>query len=300
MIDLHTHSTASDGLLRPAEVVRQAASSGLSVIALTDHDTTSGLVDAAEALPAGLTLLPGAEISCGVRVGPDHWVSLHLLAYLFDATEPDFAAVRARLRSERVTRAQRMVEKLAADGHPVHWERVRAQADGVVGRPHVAEALVSAGLVDTVADAFTPAWIGAGGRYWVGKDEPDALEAIRLVRNAGGVSVLAHAYARKRGETINPGMITALARAGLGGLEVDHPDHTPDARAELRRLAADLDLIVTGASDFHGPSKPQRLGAETTSEQAYDALVAAGQGAHPVTGQVKTPPIGEPDISGKN
>ncbi len=285
-IDLHTHSTASDGLLRPADVVRLAAASGLAVIALTDHDTTSGVAEAAAALPSGLTLLPGAEISCRVRVGHDRWVSLHLLAYLFDPTEPVFAAVRARLRSERITRAQRMVEKLAADGHPVGWERVRALADGVVGRPHVAEALVEAGLVGTVQDAFTPAWIGAGGRYWVGKDEPDVTEAIRLIRDAGGVSVLAHAFASRRGRTIGPDVIAEMAREGLGGLEVDHPDHTPDARAQLRRLAADLDLITTGASDFHGASKPQPLGAETTAERALDALVAASRGAEPVTGPV--------------
>ncbi|WP_083730739.1 MULTISPECIES: PHP domain-containing protein [Protofrankia] len=283
--DLHTHSTASDGLLPPADVVRLAAASGLAAIALTDHDTTAGLAEAAAALPAGLTLLPGAEISCRVRVGRDRWVSLHLLAYLFDPVEPVFAEVRARLRAERVTRAQRMVEKLAADGHPVAWERVRALADGVVGRPHVAEALVEAGLVGSVQDAFTPAWIGAGGRYWVDKDEPDVAEAIRLVRDAGGVSVLAHAFASRRGATIGPDVIARLARDGLGGLEVDHPDHTPDARARLRQLATDLDLIVTGASDFHGASKPQSLGAETTTRRALDALVAAGRGTEPLTGQ---------------
>ncbi|WP_250290046.1 PHP domain-containing protein [Frankia sp. CiP1_Cm_nod1] len=282
--DLHTHSTASDGLLPPADVVRLAAASGLAAIALTDHDTTAGLAEAAAALPVGLTLLPGAEISCRVRAGRGRWVSLHLLAYLFDPAEPAFAAVRARLRDERVSRARRMVEKLAADGHPVSWERVRALADGVVGRPHVAEALVEAGLVDAVQDAFTPAWIGPSGRYWVDKDEPDVAEAIRLVREAGGVSVLAHAFAGRRGPTIGPDVIARLARDGLGGLEVDHPDHTPDARARLRRLAADLDLIATGASDFHGASKPQPLGAETTSRRALDALVAAARGAEPLTG----------------
>ncbi len=283
LIDLHAHSTASDGLCSPTEVVRLATAAGLTVVALTDHDTTSGLAEAAGILPTGLTLLPGAEISCGIRVEHGRWVSLHLLAYLFDATEPVFAAVRARLREDRVTRARRMVEKLAADGHPVRWEQVAAQADGVIGRPHVAEALVDAGLVSSLQAAFTPAWIGAGGRYWVGKDEPDALEAIRLVRDAGGVSVLAHPYASTRGPTIGPDVIAAMARAGLRGLEVDHPDHPQQARARLRRLATDLGLIVTGASDFHGPSKPQRLGAETTSGHAYEALIAEAYGAQPLT-----------------
>ncbi|WP_239341284.1 PHP domain-containing protein [Frankia sp. CiP3] len=292
LIDLHTHSTASDGLCRPAEVVSLAAAAGLAVVALTDHDTTSGLAEAAAVLPAGLTLLPGAEISCGIRVDQHRWVSLHLLAYLFDATEPAFAAVRARLRAGRVTRARRMVEKLAADGHPVCWEQVSARADGVIGRPHIAEALVDAGLVGSIEAAFTPAWIGPGGRYWAGRDEPDAIEALRLVRDAGGVSVLAHPYASRRGATIGPAVIAAMARAGLRGLEVDHPDHQPRERNQLRRLAADLGLIVTGASDFHGPSKPQPLGAETTSEQAYEALIAGAHGARPLTGPASAPPGG--------
>ncbi len=295
LIDLHAHSTASDGLCSPTEVVHLAAAAGLTVVALTDHDTTSGLAEAACILPTGLTLLPGAEISCGIRVEYGRWVSLHLLAYLFDATEPVFAAVRARLRDDRVTRARRMVEKLAADGHPVRWEQVAAQADGVIGRPHVAEALVDAGLVNSLQAAFTPAWIGAGGRYWVGKDEPDALDAIRLVREAGGVSVLAHPYASTRGPTIGPDVIAAMTRAGLRGLEVDHPDHPPQARARLRRLATDLGLVVTGASDFHGPSKPQLLGSETTSGHAYEVLIAEAHGAQPLT--ASAPPASAPPAS---
>nr|MDT0666733.1 PHP domain-containing protein [Micromonospora sp. DSM 115978] len=144
-IDLHTHSTVSDGLLTPTELVQRAGRDGLSVIALTDHDTTSGLAEAAGALPAGLTLLPGAEISCFARVGDRTVIPLHLLAYLFDPSEPAFAAARRRVRESRVDRARRMAEKIAADGHPVSWDQVRGIAGGTVGRPHVAAALMAAG-----------------------------------------------------------------------------------------------------------------------------------------------------------
>lgn len=264
--------------------MRQAARESVDVVALTDHDTTRGVAAAAAHLPDGVTLVPGAEISCGMFTAPGHWVSLHVLAYLFDPDEPEFAAVRAHVREGRDDRAYAMVEALAADGHRVRWDRVRELAGGVVGRPHVAAAMVEAGLVATVADAFTPDWIGTRGRYWVGKTEPEVGDALRLIRGAGGVSVFAHALAATRGEVVGPDVVAAMVAAGLGGLEVDHPDHPPEARAHLRRLAAEHDLIITGASDFHGASKPQRLGEETTAPDQYEALVAAATGATVVTG----------------
>jgi predicted metal-dependent phosphoesterase TrpH len=281
-IDLHTHSTASDGLTEPAQLVRLAADAGLEVIALTDHDTTAGLGRAAAALPAGLTLVPGAEISCFVETAGGS-VSLHVLAYLFDAAEPEFAAVRAAVRDQRAVRARRMVDLLAADGHPITWDRVSELAAGTVGRPHVAAALVEAGLVPSVAAAFSGEWIGTGGPYWVGKAQPDVWQTLRLIHGAGGVSVFAHPFASHRGVIVGPDVIETMARAGLGGLEVDHPDQDAGERRELRRLAAELDLIPTGASDFHGSSKPQSLAAETTSREAYERLVASATGAAPVT-----------------
>lgn len=282
-VDLHTHSTASDGLVGPAALMALCAQAGLDVVALTDHDTTAGLAPAAAALPAGLTLVPGAEISCRVDDG-GRGISLHLLAYLFDAAEPRFRAARARLRESRVTRAERIVALLAADGHGVTWERVRAVAGGVVGRPHVAQVMVEAGLVGSVAEAFSPRWIGAGGPYFAGKDELDVLDAIRLVAAAGGVSVFAHPYASRRGAVVGADVVAAMAAAGLAGVEVDHPDHDPDQREALRRLAADLGLLVTGSSDFHGASKPQGLGAETTAPEVLSELLARGSGSTPVTG----------------
>jgi predicted metal-dependent phosphoesterase TrpH len=281
-IDLHAHSTASDGHLTPAGLVRLAGSVGLTVLALTDHDTTAGIRAAAEALPAGLTLVPGAEISCVVDVGEPRLISLHLLAYLFDPAEPVFAAARTRVRESRLTRARQMVDKLRADGHPVAWERVREHAGGTVGRPHIAAALVEAGLVGSVDAAFTPDWIGQHGRYWVGKAELDVWEALRLVRGAGGVAVFAHPFARRRGACVDADVIAAMAQAGLTGLEVDHPDHAASDRETLRRLATEHGLVATGSSDFHGGADPRRLGTSTTSRAAFETLVEQATGAHPI------------------
>ena len=272
-IDLHTHSTASDGTTAPSALMSEARAAGLDVVALTDHDTTGGWDEAAASMPTGLSLVRGAEISC--RSGP---ISLHLLAYLFDRHEPRFAAARAELRTSRRTRAEQMVGLLTADGHPVSWAQVQDLAGGTVGRPHIAHALIDSGLVSSIEEAFTPAWIGTRGRYWVDKLELDVLAAVALVAGAGGVSVFAHPAAVKRGRTVGDDVVAAMAAAGLAGLEVDHADHDGPARSHLRGLAAELGLVTTGSSDFHGTRKSVRLGDSLTDEGAYEALVAAATG----------------------
>jgi predicted metal-dependent phosphoesterase TrpH len=272
-IDLHTHSTASDGTTPPDVLVREAHEAGLDVVALTDHDTTGGWSAAEAALPDGLTLVRGAEISCVSGT-----TSLHLLAYLFDPAEPVFAAARRELRDSRTGRAEQMARLLEDAGTGVTWERVRQLAGGTVGRPHVAQALVEQGHVATVSDAFVPEWIGTGGRFWVDKVEIDALDAVRMIAGAGGVSVFAHPRATVRGRTVDDQVVVDMAAAGLGGLEVDHVDHTPEERQHLLGLAAELDLLTTGSSDFHGTAKTVRLGACTTAEAAYERLVAAARG----------------------
>lgn len=274
LIDLHAHSTASDGTTPPAVLVQQARAAGLDVLALTDHDTTDGWAAAAEALPPGLSLVRGAEISC-VRDG----ISLHLLAYLFDPDEPALAGKLRELRDSRVTRAERMARMLEADGTGVTWDRVRALAQGTVGRPHLAQALLEQGHISSPGEAFTPQWIGTSGRYWVAKMELDVLEAVRLVVGAGGVAVFAHPAASARGRTVGEDVIADMAEAGLHGLEVDHVDHDDHARAGLTRLAAELGLLTTGSSDFHGDNKAVRLGAHTTAPEQYERLVAAARGA---------------------
>ncbi|BBC93831.1 PHP domain-containing protein [Streptomyces griseofuscus] len=279
-IDLHCHSTASDGTDRPAELVRHAAAAGLDVIALTDHDTTRGHAEAVAALPAGLTLVPGAELSCRID-----GISMHMLAYLFDPEEPALLAERELVRDDRVPRAKGMVAKLNALGVPVTWEQVeRIAAGGSVGRPHVASALVELGVVKTVSDAFTEEWLADGGRAYAPKHETDPFEAIRLVKAAGGVCVFAHPAAAKRGRTVPESAIAEMAAAGLDGIEVDHMDHDAAAKDRLRGLAKELGLLVTGSSDYHGSRKTVALGDYTTDPEVYGEITRRATGAFPVPG----------------
>jgi predicted metal-dependent phosphoesterase TrpH len=279
-IDLHTHSTASDGTDTPAELMRNAAAAGLDVVALTDHDTTRGHAEATAAVPAGLTLVTGAELSCRLD-----GVGLHMLAYLFDPQEPELLRERELVRDDRVPRAQAMIGKLQELGVPVDWQQVlRIAGDGSVGRPHIAEALVELGVVRTVSDAFTPDWLADGGRAYVEKHELDPFTAIRLVKAAGGVTVFAHPLAVKRGFTVPQSAIAELAACGLDGIEVDHMDHDEDARARLRGLAGELGLLVTGSSDYHGSRKTCRLGDFTTDPEIYGEITRRATGAFPVPG----------------
>jgi predicted metal-dependent phosphoesterase TrpH len=274
-IDLHTHSSASDGTERPAELMRAAAAAGLDVVALTDHDTTRGWAEAEEALPSGLRLVRGAEISC-VYDG----ISLHLLAYLFDPSHAELAAEMSMALDDRVPRAKAIVAKLAAAGHPVTWELVldQLQDGATVGRPHIADTLVAAGVVADRNEAFTTL-LHDDSPFFVGHYYVDALRAVELVRAAGGVPVFAHPAAATRGTTVGDDAIRAMAAAGLAGLEVDHRDNAPADRERLRALAAELGLLVTGASDYHGAGKDNRLGEHTTDPEVLDALLGQATSA---------------------
>lgn len=283
-IDLHTHSSASDGTDAPEQLVRKARAAGLDVLGITDHDTTRGWAQAAAALPAGLTLVRGAELSCVHRpVEPDgapgRRTSLHMLAYLFDPEAEAFVAERLRLREDRRSRGRRIVDRMIDDGFPVTWERVSELAgDGAVGRPHIARVLVENGVVSSVDEAFDR-YLRDDSRYHVAKADADVFDAIALIRASGGVAVFAHPFARRRGRVVDEAAIAEFAGAGLGGIEVDHPDHGEEDRARLRALAKDLGLIVTGSSDYHGTNKTIQLGAETTEPSQYEALVAAASSA---------------------
>lgn len=279
-IDLHTHSTASDGTDSPAGLVLGAAAAGLDVVALTDHDTTRGHAEAAAAVPEGLTLVTGAELSCRLD-----GVGLHMLAYLFDPEEPELLRERELVRDDRVPRARTMIRRLQELGVPVEWDQVaRIAGDASVGRPHIAEALVELGVVASVSDAFTPAWLADGGRAYAEKHELDPFTAVRLVKAAGGVTVLAHPLAVKRGRTVPESALAELAACGLDGVEVDHMDHDEAARARLRALAGDLGLLTTGSSDYHGSRKTCRLGEYTTDPEIYGEITRRATGAFPVPG----------------
>jgi predicted metal-dependent phosphoesterase TrpH len=280
-IDLHVHSNASDGTDAPGAVVRRAQAAGLEVLALTDHDTQAGLAEARAALPDGLTLVPGLELSCQLE---DR--SVHLLGYLFDEEDPALRAETSQIRDDRTYRARAMVDRMRALGADVTWERVAAIADGgVVGRPHLARALAASGAVATPGDAFTADWIADGGRAFVDRYAPDLARAIGLVRAAGGVPVLAHP--RSPGYEISDEVIQELADVGLGGIEVFHFDHDPAQRSRLSQLARSLGLIMTGGSDDHGAYQPGQsaagehrgLGSETTPRDEYERLLALASAA---------------------
>jgi hypothetical protein len=270
-IDLHSHSTASDGTEPPDEVVRRAGLAGLDVLALTDHDTLAGHVAARRALPPGLDLVTGMELSCRLDGR-----SVHMLAYgLGRAEGSELAAECAAIVAARLGRARRMVERLRELGVGITWPQVEAlAAGGVVGRPHVARAMVAAGAIDRPEQAFTPEWIGAGGRAYVSRYALDPVQAIGLIADAGGAAVLAHPGAVSRGWKIPGETISRLAGAGLAGLEVWHPDHDQDERSRLGALATSLDLVPTGGSDDHGSLTGHRLGQETCPPESYERLMA--------------------------
>jgi predicted metal-dependent phosphoesterase TrpH len=284
-IDLHTHSTASDGTDTPAELVANAAAAGLDVVALTDHDTTSGWGAAVAALPPGLRLVRGAELSCRSADGRGGHCTVHLLAYLFDPDADGVVAEQARARAERRRRLATMAARMAEDGFPVNPDELLAALpeDSTAGRPHIAMALVRAGMVSTVDEAFER-FLNDRGRYYVPSSRAPVEASIETINAAGGVTVLAHAFARHRGTTVTAEVIKELAGAGLAGVEVDHPDHDAQARAALRDLADDLGLITTGSSDYHGTNKVLRLGQETTSPDMLAAIAERATGSEIVVG----------------
>jgi len=279
-IDLHTHSNVSDGTDTPAELVATAARAGLDVVAITDHDTTAGWAPAADALPPGLTLVPGAELSCASVAADGHVVSVHLLAYLFDPDSPSIVTEQTRLRAERRARLRSMAERMASDGLPVDADELLGAlpADSPAGRPHLAQALMRAGLVETVNEAFAR-FLGNGSGYYVAREDTPVQTAIDMIAAAGGVTVLAHPFASTRGRTVTPEVIRELAARGLGGLEVDHPDHDGATRERTRALADELGLVRTGSSDYHGTNKTIGIGQETTAPEQLEALVARASGS---------------------
>ena len=282
-IDLHTHSSASDGTDTPAELVRAARAAGLDVVALTDHDTTAGWDEALEAAPAGLTVVRGMEMSCTGRGEDGNPVPVHLLAYLFDPENEAFALERARLRDERSTRIGRMAALLAVDYPSIDPEDILAGTGPSAGRPHLARALVDAGAVPSVQAAFDGP-LRTGSQYYVAKVDTPLDRAVEMIAAAGGVSVIAHARARTRGRLLDLAQIRELVSlepggaGGLGGIEVDHADHNAEDARILRELAGELDLIVTGSSDYHGRNKELELGQHTTHVDDYDRLVSQASG----------------------
>lgn len=273
LIDLHTHTTASDGTYTPAELIAAAVASGVDVLGLTDHDTTAGWAEALRVRPDRLTVVCGCEFSCEYWTPEGRRIGLHLLGYLFDPKDEALHSAREQLRASRRDRGRRMVENMAGDGVPITWERVSAlAAGGPVGRPHIGRALVEAGVVPDVDTAFRDL-LSSRRPYYVRKADLDVFAAIDLIRGAGGLPVFAHPLARRRGPVLDDDVIARMAAAGLVGLEVEHPDHDENDRAQAVGLARDLDLVGTGSSDFHGSNKPTPLAARSTAPEAFERLM---------------------------
>ena len=270
-IDLHTHSSVSDGTDTPDALVRNAAAVGLDVIALTDHDTFDGWVAAiAAGHEHGIAVIGGVEVSSSLG-----GAGVHVLGYLPDPSYEPLVAELERIRTHRASRLAAIIDRLATIGVQVTEQDVLAVASRAssLGRPHVADALVARGYVRDRGEAFTN-WLAEGGPAYVPKYSPSTPDAIALVRRAGGVAVLAHPWGRSSRRVLTPTAIEELARAGLAGIEVDHDDHSGADRAELRALAADLGLIVTGSSDHHGTGKVgHELGRNTTAPEEYERLL---------------------------
>jgi predicted metal-dependent phosphoesterase TrpH len=270
-IDLHTHSDESDGTFTPSEVVRRAAELGLHVVALTDHDTTAGLEEAGEAArEVGVELVPGVEFSAEYQA-----TSIHVLCYWMDASNEDLQTELQRLRDDRFRRGEMMIEKLQALGFDISFERVvEIAGGGNIVRPHVAQAMVEAGIVADEAEAFDR-YIADGGPAHVPKHALDPLDAVDLIGRAGGVCVLAHPGMWGDQTSVPDDLIAAMAERGMVGLEVDHTDHTPEQRAVYRAMAERLGLVATGGSDCHGTRyDPIRLGSSLCDPEQFAALRA--------------------------
>lgn len=279
-IDLHTHSSVSDGTETPTRLIRAAAAAGIDTIALTDHDSTAGWQEAAAAVQGtGMTLIPGIELSAQLD-----YASVHVLGYLFDPGDADLVSETARIRAERLSRAEAMVQRIGAD-YALVWDDVLAQTEpgATVGRPHIADALVAKGHVPTRSAAFESILHWKGG-YYRPHYAPEPVEAVRLIAGAGGVPVIAHAGARGPAGLLNDARMRVLVDAGLFGLEVYHRDNPPEARTRLLEMAARFGLAVTGSSDYHGAGKVNVLAENTTDAEVLEALLERATGFDPVRG----------------
>ena len=268
-IDLHAHTTCSDGTMSPTELVQHAIINGISILGITDHDTITGWNEASAAVRGDFQLVPGAEISCLTEENK----SIHMLGLLFDRHYEPLQSALALSRDDRIPRMQKMIELMATDGFKINFEDVlAAQPEGAtLGRPHLADALVNKGIVKSRDEAFLK-FLANDSKYYVSHIAPTPVEAIRLIKAAGGVAVIAHPYASFRGEILDSGHFAELVTAGLDGIEVDHRDQNEMERETLRNIATELGLVVTGSSDFHGAGKLNLIGENGTALEQWERL----------------------------
>ncbi len=280
MIDLHTHTTCSDGTDSPRELVNKAIVQGIQVLGIADHDTTSGWEEASDSLRGSLQLALGAEISCLTNDG----ISVHMLGILFDPLHQEMQQVLEETRDGRLPRMRKMIEKMRAEGMDISIEDVeKAMPDGAtMGRPHLADALVAKKIVKSRDEAFIDL-LHNDSRFYVSHAAPTPADAIALIRRAGGVAVIAHPFASHRSQILRAEDFSELVAAGLNGIEVDHRDQNPDERAMLRVIARELDLVVTGSSDYHGTGKLNSLAENHTHREQWEKLEAQANARRVVT-----------------
>ena len=269
MIDLHTHTNCSDGTDSPRELVNKAIVQGLDVLGISDHDTTAGWKEATESLRGSLKLALGSEISCLTTDG----ISVHMLGLLFDPEYAEMQQVLEETRDGRLPRMRKMIEKMRAEGMDISMADVEQAmpAGATMGRPHLADALVAKKIVKSRDEAFVDL-LHNESRFYVSHAAPTPAEAIALIRRAGGVSVIAHPFASHRGQILKAEDFSDLVAAGLNGIEVDHRDQNPEERAMLRSIAKELDLVVTGSSDYHGTGKLNSLAENHTHREQWEKL----------------------------
>lgn len=269
MIDLHTHTTCSDGTDSPFSLVKKALAAGITTLAITDHDSTAGWAEAVTAIQPQIELVLGAEVSCLTSDG----ISVHMLGLLFDGEDSEIQQMLADSRDTRLPRMRKMVELLSADGINISLDDVyRATPEGAtVGRPHLADALVANGVVASRDEAFLDL-LNNDSKYYVTHAAPTPEDAIRTIREAGGVAVIAHPFASRRGQTITASTFADLVAAGLNGIEVHHRDQNAQEQETLITIARELSLVTTGSSDYHGTGKLNGLAENTTHQAQWEQL----------------------------
>jgi predicted metal-dependent phosphoesterase TrpH len=269
MIDLHVHTTCSDGTDSPLALVKKAASSGITILGLTDHDSTAGWAEAVASLHGNMQLVLGAEVSCLTEDG----VSVHMLGLLFDGENQPLQQLLADSRDTRIPRMKKMIENLQGAGIDITLDDVAAATPpgATLGRPHLADALVAKKIIKSRDEAFA-GLINNESPHYVSHFAPTPEDSIKAIRAAGGVAVIAHPFASRRGQTLTPESFNSLVAAGLNGIEVFHRDQSEEERAQLISIARDLDLAITGSSDYHGTGKLNQLGENTTSAAEWERL----------------------------
>ena len=280
MIDLHTHTTVSDGTDTPAQLVNKAIAQGLSTLAITDHDAIAGWQSAIQTLRGNLQLVLGAEISCLTKEG----ISVHMLGLLFDGTNQPMLELLENTRDERLPRMRKMINLMQADGIDISISDVEAamRASATMGRPHLADALVAKKIIKSRDEAFQDL-LNNESKYYVAHLAPTPGDAIRAIRAAGGVAVIAHPFASLRGQILKSDDFLDLKSAGLNGIEVNHRDQSNEERLNLLAIARDLDLVITGSSDYHGTGKLNSLGENVTDPAEWDRLEAMADSRRVVT-----------------